>query len=471
MISQSSTANNLTTASLASTDDIVNDDDGTTRVLKGPKSQEEMIVYLRHHAKDEEVKAALFKVKMGVLWESNYKSLQGVGRQVMAKTYAYLKDIKVEDDAITKLNVAGLRIMLLHRLLELMPELCRTCNKTNFFERTEVPMVRCSRCNKGACVECYPADISQCKSIHYLCHGCTKIVTESVGEKALDPKLHLLQNTKKKVKVIEIEQTKEDADESCVFLRDAEEGEEENVEENEEEKEETMQEKQEVVKTNKKTPGGDEGFRFQGKRGYLAGKDKICPHLRKGHCNFSLSGRKPYKGENLCPYKHPLTCPKLLNNGNKGRYGCDGTECGKFHPKMCPESLNLRQCQRDCRKGYHVRSNSKAMFEKKRQEEKVRKEEEERLKRNEEMRKKNSRTNFRNAKQGRQDKLDHPPFLQGFQPQGSQTPPPTFLEEVRREVLRVLREVLPVASSAPAPTQVLGGGPAYGLAWPPLQRR
>ena len=114
------------------------------------------------------------------------------------------------------------------------------------------------------------------------------------------------------------------------------------------------------------------------------------------------------------------------------------------------------------------------MFEKKKQEERMRKEEEEeRLKRNEEARKKNSRRKLRNAKQGRQDKPDHPPpFLQGFQPQGSQTPPPpTFLEEVRREVLRVLREVLPVAPSAPAPTQVLGGSPAYGLAWPPLQRR
>ena len=464
MISQSSTANNLTTAPPAATDNTAEDSDGTTRVLKGPKSQEEMIVYLRHFAEDEEVKAALFKVKMGVTWESNYKGLQGVSRQVMAKTYAYLKDIKVEDEAITKLNVAGLRIMLLHRLLELMPELCRTCNKTYFFERTKVPMVRCSRCNKGACGECYPADISQCKSIHYLCHGCTKIVTESIGEKALDPKLHLLQTTKKKVKVIDIEEPKEDADESCVFLVDAEDGEEEKEEMTQ------SQAKQEDVKTDDKTPEGEEGFRFQGRRGYLAGKDKICPYLRKGYCNFSLSGRKPYKGATLCPYKHPLTCPKLLNNGNKGRYGCDGSECGKFHPKMCPESLNLRQCQRDCRKGFHVRSNGKAMFEKKRQEEKVRKEEEERQKRNEEARKTN-RTNLRNAKQGRQDNLNHPsPFLEGFQPQGSRSQASTFLEEVRREVLRVLREVLPVASDAPAQAQALGRSPAYGLAWPRLQR-
>ena len=467
MTSQSSTAATLTTAPPASNDDIANDGDGLTRVLKEPKSQEEMIVYLRHHANDEEVKAALFKVKMGVVWETNYKALQGVNRQVMAKTYAYLKDTKVDDDAITKLNVAGLRIMLLHRLLELMPELCRTCNKTSFFERTQVPMVRCSRCNKGACGECYPSDISQCKSIHYLCHGCTKIVTESVGEKALDPKLHLL----KKVKVTE-PKGDDEADESCVFLRDVE-------DEDEHDKEEaTTQKMQEEVnndeKNDEKTSDCEEGFQFQGRRGYLAGKDKICPYLRKGYCNFSLSGRKPFRGATLCPFKHPLTCPKLLNNGNKGRYGCDGSECGKFHPKMCPESLNLKQCHKDCKKGFHVRSNSKAMFEKKQQEEKARKNEDAKKKRDDEERKKR-RTNLRNARQGRQDHLNHPPpFMEGFQPgrpQGSQAPASSFLEEVRREVLRVLREVLPVASDALAQDQVLGRNHAYGLAWPPLQRR
>ena len=100
------------------------------------------------------------------------------------------------------------------------------------------------------------------------------------------------------------------------------------------------------------------------------------------------------------------------------------------------------------------------MFEKKRQEEKVRKEEEERQKRIEDDRKK-SRTNFTNAKQGRQDNFNHPP---PFQPQGISSPASTFLEEVRREVLRVLREVLPVASPPPAQAQ------AYGLAWPRLQR-
>ena len=67
-------------------------------------------------------------------------------------------------------------------------------------------MVRCSRCNKGACAEGYSADISQCNSIHYLCHGWTKIVNGGVGEKASEPK----------------------SDKSWVFLRDAEDGEEQD---------------------------------------------------------------------------------------------------------------------------------------------------------------------------------------------------------------------------------------------------
>ena len=454
MISQNSTQSTMTAGPIgpAENDNIAGDSIGTTRALQVPKTQEEMLVYLRHFAKDEEVKAALFKVKMGKDWELNRKGLQGVSRQVMANTYAYLKNIKVDDEAINKLNVAGLRIMLWQRLQELMPELCRTCNNTYFFERTEVPMVRCSRCNKGACRECFPVDISQGKSIHYLCYGCTNIVTQNVGEKALDPKLHILQ--KRKVKVNEVIETNEEAEESCIFVQDAEDVEELG---------EVMENKEED-KVENKVPESEDGFRFQNRRGFSAKKDKICPYLRKGYCHFSLSGRKPYKGTTQCPFKHPLTCPKLLNNGNKGKYGCDGSQCGKFHPKMCPESLNLKECQRDCKKGFHVRSNGKAMFEKKKQEEKARKEREEKQRKAEESRKK-SRENARKEKQRKQGES------RPFQPSGSQPQATTFLEEVRREVLRCLKEVLPLASGGPAPAQVLAGSPAYDLAWPRLQMR
>ena len=114
------------------------------------------------------------------------------------------------------------------------------------------------------------------------------------------------------------------------------------------------------------------------------------------------------------------------------------------------------------------------MFEKKHWEEKARKNEDAKKKRDKEERMKR-RTNLRNARQGRQDIPNRsPPFMEGFQPgrpQGSQAPASSVLEEVRIEVLRVLGEVLPVASDDLAQDQVLGRNHAYGLAWPPLQRR
>ena len=61
-----------------------------------------------------------------------------------------------------------------------------------------------------------------------------------------------------------------EADESCVFLRDAE-------DEDEHEKEEaTTQKMQEEVKNDEKTSECEEGFQFQGRRGYLA---KLQHHL------------------------------------------------------------------------------------------------------------------------------------------------------------------------------------------------
>ena len=49
--------------------------------------------------------------------------------------------------------------------------------------------------------------------------------------------------------------------------------------------------------------------------------------------------------------KHPKPCPKLIRHGNRGPRGCSaGTNCDKFHPKMCPQSLSAGEClTTDCK--------------------------------------------------------------------------------------------------------------------------
>ena len=209
---------------------------------------------------------------------------------------------------------------------------------------------------------------------------------------------------------------KEVGDNHCIWTQDvieAGEGEEEGEEDEEDEDEEVEKDKEDGVPGVAETVDGaaanrveaqdgaaatpgleDKNYRpAPGRRGFLGGKekkDKICSHLRKGYCHHSLSGKKPYKGKDgkvreECPFSHPRTCPKLLNNGLTGKYGCDGT-CDKFHPKMCPDSLKFKRCDRDCKRGYHIRTNSFAMKEERKREEKEKKEKEEKTRKEKEER-------------------------------------------------------------------------------------
>ena len=56
-------------------------------------------------------------------------------------------------------------------------------------------------------------------------------------------------------------------------------------------------------------------------------KQSVCPHLKKGRCNYGISGRKEVEGR-TCPFKHPRVCDDLLNHGNKGKQGCRGEDSG-----------------------------------------------------------------------------------------------------------------------------------------------
>jgi len=176
-----------------------------------------------------------------------------------------------------------------------------------------------------------------------------------------------------------------------------------------------------------------------------------------------LSGRKPYKGKEQCSFVHPKTCPKLLNNGSKGKFGCDKTKCDKFHPKMCPDSENLKQCPRDCRKGFHVRNNSKAMQVARKEEESKRRVQEEKMRKEQEERK-NRKQQYQAGRHAAARGLDaqFPDFSRPPPPQlphrvpaaPTDIPPPqpspasaqpsaAFLEEVRKFMVQTMMSFLP----------------------------
>jgi hypothetical protein len=73
------------------------------------------------------------------------------------------------------------------------------------------------------------------------------------------------------------------------------------------------------------------------------GELPMCRFFLKGCCKFGFFG-KGMAGQGKCPFIHPRTCKKLMDNGN-GQGGCSkGKSCEAVHPKMCHQSLSTRSC-------------------------------------------------------------------------------------------------------------------------------
>ena len=85
----------------------------------------------------------------------------------------------------------------MNRLKQLMPDVCKKCNKNHFTSREEIPEVTCRMCNTGACRECFPGEESMNKWIH-LCTACDIFVQQQRGVEALE-RSHFNQKVKKKV--------------------------------------------------------------------------------------------------------------------------------------------------------------------------------------------------------------------------------------------------------------------------------
>ena len=109
------------------------------------------------------------------------------------------------------------------------------------------------------------------------------------------------------------EAAEEEANKSCVFIQD-------------------------VLALNEICKEKVEEFAKQPRRGFNKKKteelkDKVCSYLKKGYCNYSLSGRKPLNRVSHCPFLHPHTCPKLLKNGTRARTALMETSAASTTPR------------------------------------------------------------------------------------------------------------------------------------------
>ena len=106
----------------------------------------------------EELRHVISKVKMNTSKAESMRSLGAVtiNTEMLGKTLAYLMDIEVTDNNITRLLKEGKKDMIVRTMVNLMPLPCLTCNHDIEFKPTDKPQVRCKRCDRGACTVCFP---------------------------------------------------------------------------------------------------------------------------------------------------------------------------------------------------------------------------------------------------------------------------------------------------------------------------
>ena len=309
----------------------------------------------------KDIADVILKVKAEKEHVDNLKGLGKAKQPELASTYAYLMNKERKDEEVSGLTVAGLRLMILHRLNTLMPKECEKCLKDHTQDREEIPKVVCLRCEHQACPECFPESMGY-DSWVYVCQPCKKVVKGDLGLHRLEEK-HFLKSAKsKKEEVVTLEETEGESDEE----------EEEDDDDTSDEATQAYKAPAENETENDEAEGIENAFLPANwkKRGFKKNqetktdkeeKTKVCIHHRKGRCNFGMSGKMKIDGEwKKCPFAHPRVCEKLLSNGDRGKFGCKG-DCKKLHPKMCYSSLNSKKCPHDkqCRNGYHVRGTVK----------------------------------------------------------------------------------------------------------------
>ena len=333
-------------------------------INKKPEDAEQMLRSLQTEAREREmVGDVLFKVTWKDNFEENVKNLSTMKLEDLRRTYAFLMDCSEEEERITELKHLGIRKMLMHRLIQLMPQVCLPCNgAVHYLRPGEEANVVCRRCKKAACPTCYPQGeekVLEAREVlmryKYLCEECDVEVEKHSGVNRLDASDFRKEKSKKKTTNETITISEEPAEEKD----DADdEKEEENNEENEE-NDGNLENDNEFAEANKKVKGNE----TKSKKETAAKKEKpkekvkkICHHLLKGRCSFGLSGRKHHDGKTQCPFNHPRVCDRLLRHGDRGAQGCkEGkTACSKLHPKMCPNSLEGVCLVVGCKQGLHV---------------------------------------------------------------------------------------------------------------------
>ena len=289
----------------------------------------------------EDIKPIFVKVKMDQDKSSQMKALGcgTINNEMMSKTLAYLWKCEVTDEKITRLVMKGKKMTILNLLWNLMPEQCSSCLKDYHHIMEEEPKVRCRRCNKGACPDCFPENVHRWR---HLCDICDI----EVGEQLALPEDALTAKEKDKGKKKDTNQSQATqsilSQNQYVVLSDEEEPDDDNEEER------IRTEEIERKRENENRGRSKKSEEEKEKEEVVDAEKAICKAFKfGGKCPHGMSGKKSHGRWEQCNHSHPKVCSKLLAHGTRGSQGCTGRDCGKYHPRMCYGSMSEKLCTKE----------------------------------------------------------------------------------------------------------------------------
>ena len=216
--------------------------------------------------------------------------------------------------------------MIMKLLVNLMPEQCNTCMKDYYHLVEEEPKVRCRRCARGACPDCYKEKVLHW---HYLCNECDLHVSEqlSLPEDALTAK------EKGKAKEPRGSQATQALQPSFLSQNLYE-----TLSEEDEETDDDATREDEIEKKRQNENGGKTS---EAKEKSATDEQKpICTAFKfGGKCPHGMNGKKPHGRWEECNKSHPKVCSKLMAHGTRGRLGCSGRNCIMYNLPNFPQFL------------------------------------------------------------------------------------------------------------------------------------
>ena len=297
-------------------------------MLTDKKKNVEMMSIILAEA-PEELRFLLAEVKMEQDKKANLKNLNStsINSEMLTKTLAYLMSVDITDEKITRLLKNGKQEMIMRMLLNLMPMQCLTCLKDTLHLVGEVPMVKCRRCARGGCRDCYPEPVP---GWSYLCGSC---------EEWMEKEIQLLEDC---VSGKQIPTEGQEQPAAAAASIEVTQNLSQEVLEEEEESDDEAEEKigLRVQRQNKRGDKNEDPMKKT--------CEIICNSFKfGGKCLHGMSGQKAYGLFEKCDRAHPEVCNKLLTHGTRGSQGCNGQECNKYHPRMCYSSMVDKVCTRE----------------------------------------------------------------------------------------------------------------------------